>query len=120
MLAEIAPTHSLPLRGGMALPAVADGTYLALRNRMLTTPVDQWPIPVSLNTDVRRGAAAVRPLGSGARDAAHRPSTSRNLLRELLPPEPPVQRGAEPVRRGSPDPAATPAAHITELHEAIT
>ncbi|MEX2171628.1 MAG: hypothetical protein WD851_20080 [Pirellulales bacterium] len=121
-IAVAAPPVLPPQRSGLSVgstplwreTAPLDGTYLALRNQMLNTPVDQWPIPVSLNTDVRRGASAIED------DAALKPSTSRNLLRELLPPEPPVQRGAEPVRRGSPDPAATPAAHITEPHEAIT
>lgn len=106
-----------PPRGGLPgrweLPAVPDGTYLALRNRMLTTPADQWPVPASLNDDVRRGATAVRPLGSGTRDAAHDPPTSRNLLREFLPPEPPARRGAG-------DPAESPAAYATEPHEALT
>ena len=106
MIAEIAPTHSPPLRGGIALPAVADGTYLALRNRMLTTPADEWPIR-SFDSDVPRGATAVED------DAALQPPTSRNLLREFLPPEP-------DVRRGSLNSVENSAALVSESHEAIT
>jgi hypothetical protein len=87
------------------LPNLADGTYLALRNRMLTTPADQWRFYRTLNDDVRPAPAAVED------DAARRPSTSRNLLHELLPPEP------DRPRRDSDD---APAAQSTALHEALT
>lgn len=87
------------------LPDLADGTYLALRNRMLTTPADQWQVDRTLNHDVRTAPAAVED------DAARTPPTSRNLLRELLPPEP------DRTRRDSDD---SPAAQTPAPHEALT
>jgi hypothetical protein len=110
-ITEIAIAGIPPRRGGMVLPGVADGTYLALRNRMLTTPSDQWPITRSLNTETRSNAAAVRPLESGARDAARPAATSRNLLQEFLP------RENEPEGTDAVD---TPAAFGAEHNEVIS
>jgi hypothetical protein len=103
------PAASPPLRGGTALPAVADGTYLALRNRMLTAPADEWSLRTFVN-DANREAA-------GAEDgAARKPPTNRNLLQEYLPSE----NEPAPARRGSPDPVETPAAFTAERQEAIS
>jgi hypothetical protein len=104
-IAESTPADSPPLRSGISLPAVADGTYLALRNRLLKTPLDEWPVANFLSMDGRSSSAAVE-------DDATRPApTSRNLLQEFLPRENESEQ---------PDPIQTPAAFSAEPYEAFS
>jgi hypothetical protein len=100
-----APADSVRLRRGpshvTALPDVADGTYLALRNRMLTTPAHNWP--------VRTFETSIAPRA--AIDDARPAPTSRNLLQEFLP------REIEPEPSDSDE---TPAAFSAEHNEVIS
>jgi len=68
----IAP-RSLPVR------QFAEGTYLAKRHRMLTTPVERWPTATQ--------SLPAIPRERSPSDEPRKPATMRNLLDEYLPRE---------------------------------